>query len=76
MRTTLNLDDALLAQAKTVAAQRRTTLTRLIEEGLHLRLSARPAGRAAAIPVHRGRGGLASGLDGLSNKAMLAAADE
>lgn len=34
MRTTLDLDDALLVRAKTEAARRRTTLTRLIERGL------------------------------------------
>lgn len=31
VRTTLNLDDALLAKAKLLAAQERTSLTRLIE---------------------------------------------
>ena len=34
MKTTLNLDDALLAKAKAQAAQEQTSLTRLIEEGL------------------------------------------
>jgi len=38
MKTTLNLNDALLTQAKALAAQQRTSLTRLIEEGLQLRL--------------------------------------
>ena len=33
----------LLADAKALAARQRTTLTRLIEEGLQLRLRARPA---------------------------------
>jgi hypothetical protein len=27
------------------------------------------------LPVYRGKGGLASGMDGLNNKVMLAAAD-
>ncbi|MFT3813908.1 MAG: DUF6364 family protein [Acidovorax sp.] len=76
MKTTLNLNDALLMQAKTAAAQQRTSLTRLIEEGLQLRLQT-PARKAAptALPVYRGKGGLAGGLTGLSNKALLAAAD-
>ena len=38
MKTTLNINDALLANAKSLAAQQRITLTRLIEEGLQLRL--------------------------------------
>ncbi|MGH8592037.1 MAG: DUF6364 family protein, partial [Gammaproteobacteria bacterium] len=33
MRTTLDINDALLAKAKAVAAQEQTSLTRLIEEG-------------------------------------------
>lgn len=76
MKTTLNLNDALLTQAKTLAAQQRTSLTRLIEEGLQLRLNAVPKRRAArSLPVFHGKGGLAPGLGGLSNKEMLDAAD-
>jgi hypothetical protein len=76
MKTTLDLNDALLTEAKTLAAQQRTTLTRLIEEGLQLRLRAQRApGKSVRLPVYRGRGGLAPGLDGLSNKALLDAAD-
>ena len=76
MKTTLDLNDALLTEAKTLAAQQRTSLTRLIEEGLQLRLRAQMArGKPARLPVYRGRGGLVPGLDGLSNKALLDAAD-
>lgn len=76
MKTTLDLNDALLTQAKTLAVQQRTSLTRLIEEGLQLRLRAQqvPA-RPVRLPVYRGKGGLAPGLSGLSNRAMLDAAD-
>lgn len=75
MKTTLELNDALLAEAKVVAVQQRTTLTRLIEEGLRLRLQKQqtPA-RPVRLPVYHGKGGLMPGLDGLSNKAMLDAA--
>ena len=77
MKTTLNLNDALLARAKTLAAQQHTTLTRLIEEGLQLRLRAqRAAAKPIRLPIHHGKGGLVPGLDGLSNKALLDAADE
>jgi hypothetical protein len=76
MKTTLDLNDMLLAQAKVLAAQQRTTLTRLIEDGLQLRLCKHqtPAKRVR-LPIYQGKGGLAPGLDGLSNKAMLEAAD-
>ena len=76
MKTTLDLNDNLVAEAKAVAARQRTSLTRLIEEGLQLRLRVRKqASVPVRIPVHRGKGGLAAGLDGLSNKALLDAAD-
>lgn len=78
MKTTLDINDSLLANAKAMAAQQQTSLTRLIEEGLQLRLrSARAAPKAIKhkIPVHKGRGGLVEGLNPLSNKAMLDAAD-
>jgi len=76
MKTTLDLNDALLAKAKSLAAQQQTSLTRLIEEGLQLRLRAQRApAKRVRLPVYRGKGGLAPGLDGLSNKAMLDAAD-
>jgi len=76
MKTTLNLNDTLLINAKALAAQQRTSLTRLIEEGLQMRLNARsvPA-HPVRLPVYSGKGGLASGLDGLSNKALLDAAE-
>ena len=80
MKTTLDINDALLANAKSLAVRQRTTLTRLIEEGLQLRLkslrTATPAARRHRIPVFKGRGGLVSGLDPLSNKALLDAAGD
>ena len=78
MKTTLDINDSLLANAKALAAQQRTSLTRLIEEGLQLRLrSSRSAAKVSKrkIPVFKGRGGLVAGLDPGSNKAMLDAAD-
>jgi hypothetical protein len=77
MKTTLDLNDALLTRAKALAAQQRTSLTRLIEEGLQLRLSAqRTRSKPVRLPVYRGKGGLAPGLSATSNKAMLDAADQ
>ena len=79
MKTTLDIDDTLLASAKTLAARQRTSLTRLIEEGLQLRLrSARTPVTASKrkIPVFKGRGGLVAGLNPISNKALMDAADD
>ena len=79
MKTTLDINDSLLANAKALAAQQRTSLTRLIEEGLQLRLRSphtmTKAGKRK-IPVFKGKGGLVAGLDPCSNKAMLEAADD
>ncbi len=78
MKITLNIDDSLLANAKALAARQRISLTRLIEEGLQLRLrSPHVAGKTGTrnIPVFKGRGGLVAGLNPTSNKAMLDAAD-
>jgi len=77
MKTTLDINDQLLADAKALAAQQRTSLTRLIEEGLQLRLRAQaaaapPRGKLR-LPVFKGRGGLVAGVDPLSNKALLEA---
>ena len=74
MKTTLDLDDKLLANAKALAAQQRTSLTRLIEEGLQLRLRAKtadPARLQTRLPVFKGRGGLVAGVEPRSNKALL-----
>ncbi|MBC8055396.1 MAG: DUF2191 domain-containing protein [Rhizobiales bacterium] len=79
MKTTLNINDSLLAEAKSLAARQQTSLTRLIEEGLRLRLRARPSRANAAsftLPVIRGQGGLRPGIDPTSNKSMLAAAGD
>lgn len=79
MKTTLDLNDQLLADAKALAAQQRTSLTRLIEEGLQLRLRAKTdAGKRGRVrlPVFNGRGGLVEGVDPLSDKALLEALDD
>ena len=78
MKTTLDLNDALLVGAKALAAQQRTTLTRVVEEGLRMRLERpRAATRKIApqLPVFHGKGGLMPGVDGSSNRSMLEAAD-
>jgi hypothetical protein len=79
MKTTLDLNDELLINAKALAAQQRTSLTRLIEEGLQLRLrasTAEPTGPRKRLPVFQGRGGLVAGVDSRSNKGLLEALDD
>lgn len=79
MKTTLDLNDQLLADAKALASQQRTSLTRLIEEGLQLRLRAKADAHKrerCRLPVFLGRGGLVEGVNPLSNKALLKALDD
>jgi hypothetical protein len=72
MRTTVRLDDHLLASAKLEAARTGRTLTTLIEDALRAELArsnqARPGPRVA-LPTFRGRG-LCPGVD-LDDSAAL-----
>jgi hypothetical protein len=56
MRTTVRLDDALLAEAKTLAVRTGRTLTQVIEDSLRQALAGRPdgEGRRAELPIVRG----------------------
>ena len=80
MRTTLDIDDGLLTKAKTLAAKEHTSLTRLIEQGLALRLRTpvKPfKQQQPVLPVYAGKGGLRTSVaDALSHRALLDAADE
>ena len=81
MRTTLDIDDNLLQQAKELAAREHTSLTRLIEEGLaaRLRRTGKPSGAASHIclPVFAGQGGLQPAIrDTRSHQAMLDALND
>lgn len=81
MRTTLDIDDGLLTQAKSFAAREHTSLTRLIEESLAMRLRAaqraQPDACPPVLPVYAGRGGLQPTIrDTTSQRALLDAADE
>ena len=79
MKTTLDIDDELLIKAKAASARERKSLTALIEEGLRLRLrrtdGRRPA-PAQPLAIHKGHGGLVAGVDALSNRSLLDAADD
>ncbi|MGH8256852.1 MAG: DUF6364 family protein [Steroidobacteraceae bacterium] len=79
MKTTLDIDDELLVRAKAVSARERKSLTALIEEGLRLRLRRPRRGTHKTpprIPIFAGKGGLVAGVDPLSNRSLLDAADD
>ena len=80
MRTTLDIDDRLLAQAKSLAAREQTSLTRVIEDSLSSHLKAVEMAKSqpmrVTLPVYKGRGGLQPSVKNPStNRAMLDAAD-
>ena len=77
MKTTLDLRDDLLARAKELAARERTSLTKMIEESLTLRLRRQRASRrkVKALPMSVQNGGLRKGIDGASNRSLFDAAD-
>lgn len=79
MKTTLDLDDRLLAEAKARAAREKKSLTKLIEEGLALRLRSQATARRKVkidLPVSRAGGGLHAHIDYSSNKSLFDAIDE
>jgi hypothetical protein len=78
MRTTVDLPDELLRQARTRAAEEGTTLTALLTEGLRLRLSDAAAGRRRQrkLPISTVGGGLQPWIDPASNASLLDAADD
>jgi hypothetical protein len=71
MRTTIRLNEALLAEAKKLAADTGRSLTSVVEDALREVLSRRKRSRRAAarLPVFKGRG-LRPGID-LDNTADL-----
>jgi hypothetical protein len=78
MRTTVRLDDALLADAKRYAAEHGTTLTNVIEESLRERLARSReahAGERVALPTFRGDG-VRPGVDIHSGSALRELMDE
>ena len=77
MRTTVRLDDRLLADAKRYAASSGRTLTSLIDEGLRSVLARRAATRSTgpvSLPTS-GTGGLQPGVTIDNNAALLDAMD-
>jgi len=77
MRTTVDLPDELLREARQRAAQEGTTLTALLADGLRLRLGTADIGRRRRrrLPISRVGGGLQPGIDPASNASLFDAAD-
>ena len=66
MKTMISLDSEVHRKAKSFAAREGYSLSRLVEEGLRLRMTAnpsRPRKAVSALPVFRGKGGLRPGVD-------------
>ncbi len=72
MRTTFDISDPLLAEAKSLAAQRGLSLKALVEEALRERLRARGDGRRVVeqLPTYSGHG-LQAGVDLTDSAALL-----
>jgi hypothetical protein len=72
MRTTINIDDALLAEAKQVAARTGRSLTAVVEDALRQSLHRRhqASRRAIDLPVF-GEGGMRPGVDLDDSAALL-----
>jgi hypothetical protein len=76
MRTTIRLDDQLLAEAKAIAARSGRTLTEVIEDALRESLARYGSGKDGrkpkpiALPTFKGKG-LQPGVDLDSSAALL-----
>lgn len=77
-RTTIALDDRLLARAKQAAAAKHRTLGEFLEEGIRLQLARaedRPRPASAELPVSTASGGSKPGIDPHSNASLYDALD-
>lgn len=76
MRTTISINDALLARAKARASELGMTLGRYVDEALREHLAApKRAAVPVELPVFQG-GELRPGIDPSSNRALYDALDE
>jgi hypothetical protein len=77
MRTTVDLPDELLRQARARAAEEGTTLTALLADGLRLRLrGSAPSAGTRPLPRSTVGGGLQPWIDPASTASLLDAADD
>ena len=79
MRTTLNIDEALLADFRQLAARSHRSFSSVIQDALREALAAHAQRSPRApldLPVFRGGGGVLPGVDLDSNAALLDLMDE
>lgn len=76
MRTTVAIDDNLLARAKERAQRRGQTLGQLVEDAIRRELGAPADVTPPPVPVMTGGTGPRPGLDLTSNRALREALDE
>lgn len=70
MRTTIALDDRLLAAAKRRARERGETLGQVVEAALRRELAEPQPTVGEPVPVFHGTGGVRPGVDVTSNRAL------
>lgn len=70
MRTTVTVNDDLLAAAKSLARQRGYTLGQLLEDALRRELRERPHSPRPEVPMFRGGTGPRPGVNLRSNRAL------
>jgi hypothetical protein len=76
MRTTVAVDDNLLAAARRRARERGQTLGQVMEDALRRELVEPTAVEPVEVPVFHGSGGPLPGVDLTSNRALREALDE
>jgi len=76
VRTTVAIDDEILAAAKQRAQRQGLTLGAMIENALRHELARRPTTDAPPIPIFEGHGWTRPGLDPDSNRALAEALDD
>jgi Arc/MetJ family transcription regulator len=70
MRTTIAVDDQLLATARQRARERGQTLGQIVEDALRRELAEPAESEAVEVPVFRGGDGPLPGVDLRSNRAL------
>jgi hypothetical protein len=76
MRTTIDLPEPLLKNAKRRASERGVTLSVILEDALRTHLAARPAKRAGSFKLHTVGGGLVRADINLDRTSELIVTDD
>lgn len=76
MRTTVTIDDQLLASARRSAQRAGQTLGEFVEESIRLRLAAKPRVEIPIVPVFEAGTGVLPGVDATSNRSLYDVLDD